>query len=602
MKQVFVSVPGPWWTRLLYLHDTPIKLGVRVLVPLGRSTRVGLTVAAEGIPVENNSIKLKPITKIIDSVPPIPEELMKTMEWFSNTWFSGLGIASKVMFPTKFLDGEELCPLTEYEKNNPDNYRVNYIYEENDAKRYERYAEIAKSSSAGTMFLFSEADSAKKFWNLLPSGLKEEGIIWPTGATKQWTQWKEARNGNVKFIVGSQSAAFVPLKGLSRIIIEDENSGGWLTQKNPCFHHRSVLAARAKFSNAELILGGRIASSKAFMQNSECGKEKKDIQKRLIFVNLHDSSSFTVDAVKDSLPISKPLIRETLTCRENSKWAFWILDRKGYAGELYCRDCGEPLRCSHCVGVMRWEGKQKRLSCLSCKHHIPIPEKCPSCGGPFLEGVRPGLEALTERASLILRYKYKEVLLFQNESGKLPSCKSLIKDYPRGALVVGTRKILALTDELPTGMIGWIDADAEARITEYDAKARAFALLYESFWRGMDPERRKIVIQSRRPDRGWQKGLTRGWSYFWKTELKERKEWNLPPYSPMLKMVMPKGTGIDFAKLLDKESLEYWAAEESSDEIWVRTRKFSIIKKYLAPYFDIKNTRRGFPVTRLYLD
>lgn len=602
MEQVFVSVPGPWWTRLLYLHDTPLEPGVRVLVPLGRGSRVGLTVAPEGPPIKNKSIKLKPITKVIDSIPPLPQDLMKTMEWFSNTWFAGMGMASRVMLPTKFFDDEELSPLSEYEKNSSGSYQVKYNYEENDGSRYEKYINIAKASSSGTMFLFSESDSAKKFWKMLPEQIKDDGVIWPATAAKQWSLWKEARNGNIKFIVGSQSASFVPLRGLSRIIIEDENSGGWRTQKNPHFHHRSVLAARAKFANAELILGGRIASSKAFMHCPDSDKNKKDIQKRLIFVNLHDSSSFTVDAVKDSLPISKPLIRETLICRENGKWAFWLLDRKGYAGELYCNDCGEPHRCSQCGGVMRWEGKQKRLSCLSCKKHIPIPERCPSCGGPFLEGIRPGLEALAERASLILRYKYKDVLLFQNESGKIPSCKNLIKDYPRGALVLGTRKILALTDDLPTGMIGWIDADAEARITEYDAKARAFALLYESFWRGMDPERRKIVIQSRRPTRGWQAGLTRGWSYFWNRELRERKEWNLPPFSPMLKIIMPKGTGLNFAELLEKESFDYWASEDSSDEIWIRTRKFKIMKNILSPYFEIKNTRQGFPIIRLYLD
>ncbi|MGI6443113.1 MAG: hypothetical protein ACOXZX_04700 [Synergistaceae bacterium] len=601
MEQVFVSVPGPWWTRLLYSNETPLKPGLRVRVPLGRSARVGLTVFEKGNSDCSNSVKIKPLSEIIDSTPPIPLELMETMKWFASTWFSGFGIAMKIMLPGKFFEGEELSPL-EVENIADSKFTVKYNYEENDSTRYEKYIEMTESSLRGTLFLFSETNAATEFWKKLSPGLKASGVLWPSNTKKQWELWKEAREGKIDFVVGSQSASFVPLKGLSRIVVEDEISGGWRSQKAPVFHYRSVLAARANFAKAELILGGRMPSSKVFLQLPKEEINKKNIDNRLIFVNLHDSSSFPVDAVKDSLPISKPLIRETLTCRENGRWAFWILDRKGYAGELYCSDCGKSLRCANCGGVMRWEERRKRLSCLSCKNRTPIPENCPSCGGPFLEGIRPGLEALSERALLIFKYKYKEVVTLQNDGGKLPSLKNLMKEYPRGALVIGTRRILSLADELPTGMIGWIDSDAEARVAEYDAKARAFTLIYESFWRGLNPEQRKVVVQSRRPGKGWQTGLSRGWSYFWETELKERKEWHLPPYTPMLKIILPKERGKTFIEKLEKENIEYWNSEESVDEMWVRTKKFKVIENLLFPYFEIKNSRVGYPDIALYLD
>ena len=249
---------------------------------------------------------------------------------------------------------------------------------------------------------------------------------------------------------------------------------------------------------------------------------------------------------------------------------------------------------------MRWEGRSESLKCLDCGKRDPVPEKCPSCGGPFLEGQRPGLEALEERASHFFRDR--NVILFHEEKSKMPSGESILKKYSGGGVILGTRKIISLADDISPEIIGWIDADAEARVQEYDAKARAFSLMWESAWRGKEPDRRKIVIQSRRPDKTWQQALGIGWGYFWERELKERREWELPPYVPMLKIDIPAFKRNSLAEHLNRADFEYWESEDRSDQIWVRTKRFNALRKILAPYFDIKNTRSGIPRVSIKLD
>ncbi len=124
-------------------------------------------------------------------------------------------------------------------------------------------------------------------------------------------------------------------------------------------------------------------SAKAFLQSGK-NLSRSGLRDRLIFVDMKDSSSYDFDGIKDTLPISRPLIRETKETLEKGKWAFWILDRKGYAGEIFCEDCGSPVRCPKCAGVMRWEGRSESLKCLDAGKEILFPEKCPSCGGPSL--------------------------------------------------------------------------------------------------------------------------------------------------------------------------------------------------------------------------
>lgn len=595
-----VAVPGPWWTLLSYASEEVLSEGLRVRVPLGNSFRVGLTAQAEAEP---DVIKeLRSIDSVIDSLPVLPEDLWKTLLWFGSTWFAGLGMAAKTLLPSKFLGGSEVGPMPVMIQDKHPASGVRYVYEPRDVLRYGIYADMTENSPDGSLVLFPEVLSAKRFWEMLPKSIREGGVLWSvSNPAKQWDVWKKTLAGEIKFVVGSQGASFLPLRGLSRIIVDDECSGGWRTQKHPIFHRRTLLAARARFAGAELVLGGRMPSSKAFMEMGP-SDGKEGAESRLVFVNMSDSASFEVAAIKESIPISRPLMRETLDCRRRGEWAFWLLDRKGYAGEIYCRDCGAPVRCSMCGGTMRWEGRYGRLSCLNCRSRIPVPEKCPSCGGPFLEGTRPGVEALREKASSLLKYKGEEVLLFQDEGDKLPSCKTLMKDYPNGAVAIGTRKILALADELSLGMVGWIDADSEARATEYDARVKAFSLVWESLWRGGEPERRRVVIQSRRPGVAWQTGLRRGWRIFWEAELRYRKELALPPFVPMLKLEMPVGGSEKFVEMLEKYDIEYWKSDEAEDEIWIRTRSFGLLKKILEPWFHIRNTRIGFPLVLLNLD
>lgn len=602
MENISVAVPGPWWTRLSYMHETSVQPWTRVIVPLGSGRRIGI-VAPETVAHEDIDAKrLRNIISVVDEQPPLPQDIIKTIEWFAHTWFLGLGCAAKTLLPSKFFAGDELPPI-EQDTASQRSYEARYIYHTHDSVRYRRYLDILEKPDGAKLILFSEAAVAKRFWSLISEADRDGGVLWPsTNPARQWKLWKSARDGDIRFIVGSQSAAFAPLKGLSEIVVDDECSGAWRTARYPYFHLRSLLAARAKFAGAAFTLGGRMPSAKAFIQCGEEGGADKNTDGRLIFVDLHDSSSFEVNAVKEQLAISKPLMRETYRCGEEHKWAFWLLDRKGYAGEIFCADCGTPISCPQCGGVMRWEESRSRMLCLNCGHNMAIPEKCPGCGGSFLEGVRPGLEALAEKAKDVFGRRNYDIMLFQNEGDKMPSPKNLLKEHPYGGLIIGTRKILAAADELAPGMIGWLDADAEARTPQYDARAKAFALLYESIWRGSSPDERAVVIQSRRPSRAWQSSLGKGWRSFWAAELKERKEWLLPPYLPMIRVRMPKQEGERLLPALENAGIECWASEDSADEIWIRTKKFSVLEKIFEPWFHIKNTRTGFPDIMLYLD
>jgi primosomal protein N' (replication factor Y) len=177
-------------------------------------------------------------------------------------------------------------------------------------------------------------------------------------------------------------------------------------------------------------------------------------------------------------------------------------------------------------------------------------------------------------------------------------------------LLIGTRAALAMCDKIKVGMVGWIDADGEARAREFDSRCRAFGLIWESRWRGKSPEDRVVLLQTRRPGRDWQRGLaydrqdSPGWRIFWRDEMKERREFSMPPFASLVKIDVSGSETVEMTGRFDAESLEYWVldAEESAvspqktnSTIWLRTNTLAPLRKALLPFFSIKKSRRRSP-------
>jgi primosomal protein N' (replication factor Y) len=335
-------------------------------------------------------------------------------------------------------------------------------------------------------------------------------------------------------------------------------------------------------------------------------------RKNFFFVDLKLAYSPSVKGVQDALAVSEPLVRESESAIARGSWALWILDRKGYAGEIICDECGASLRCPRCGGAMRWEAAAGRLVCVACGTSGSIPEACPICSGKLLMARRPGLEALLPLAKSAIN---SPVPILPMDDCALETAA----DSPSG-LMIGTRAALALCDRVTVGMVGWIDADGEARSQEYDARARAFGLVWESRWRGMSPGERSVVLQTRRAGRDWQRGFYQdardrpAWFVFWRSELKERKEFSMPPFIPLVKIETRASDASAMAAKFDDARFEYWISDPrdeqdspgspvspktpsrgSSTTIWLRTKRLGDLRSALSPFFSIKRARTGCP-------
>jgi len=603
-KYVDVIVPGPWWNPLTYRSESPIQEGSRVLVPVGRSKRTGFVLANSGCknfpdgPPEN----IRDVISLIDTVPVIPKDLWELSEWSGRNFLCGRGEALKVLLPSSVTDGHVLPTAGNSQARVTRGHSISTSYIPEDSRRYDSYIMELQQIESGGLVIFPEFSQARSFYRHLPPDMRERWVLWPkTGKNKTFQTWLDVREGKYRGIIGSPAASFAPIPFLELLIIEDESNWAFRQVQYPYFNIRSLLVQRSKIFQGRLLLGGRMPSSRVFSSLHPSFKGVS-LKNRVFFVDMKDIPKPKISGVDMPLTVSQRMLSETDKTLKEGKVALWILDRKGYAGEIFCHDCGFHITCPECGSVMTWYTRDRDLTCHLCGKHMALPEVCPNCRGPLLKGKRPGLDALLELASRLVNTDLPVMLWHADYPKGERAKKELLKNLSLGGLVTGSRSALSLCDELPTGSICWIDADLEAVSESFESNFKAYSMIWESCFRGIECHSRSIIIQSRYPGKKWQKAILAGWDLFWEKELRERAEFNLPPHCYLVEFSLKDSLKPEVESLLENKGYEILDPGIYGSPFWVKTNNLKTLNRDLEELYGIGRSGKGFPAIRLWLD
>ena len=70
-----------------------------------------------------------------------------------------------------------------------------------------------------------------------------------------------------------------------------------------------------------------------------------------------------------------------------------LLNRRGFATAVFCRQCGDTLECPNCsVSLTVHSDGIGRARCHYCNYSTPLPKTCRSARGPYLEQLGFGTE------------------------------------------------------------------------------------------------------------------------------------------------------------------------------------------------------------------
>ena len=208
--------------------------------------------------------------------------------------------------------------------------------------------------------------------------------------------WAACWRGEARVVVGTRSAAFVPLPDAGLIVVDEEHDTSYKQQDGIRYHARDFTLVRGKALGVPVVLGSATPSLES-LHNARTG--------RYAHLRLHrragearPPSVRVVDVRKR--PLQAGLSPDTLNAIDAALKAggqvLVFKNRRGYAPVLLCHDCGWSAHCKRCDAPMTVHAGGRRLQCHHCGHRQPAPQACPDCGGLALQPQGIGTERLEE--------------------------------------------------------------------------------------------------------------------------------------------------------------------------------------------------------------
>ena len=217
-------------------------------------------------------------------------------------------------------------------------------------------------------------------------------------AGERYDEWKRARSGDARVVIGTRSAVFAPLPDLGLIVLDEEQEASYKSEHDAPLPRRDVARYRCAKNGALLVLGSATPSVES-MYYAERGVDhlftltERYNEKALPEVTVVDMKE-ELEGGNGSV-LSRPLeqaLSDTI-CRGGQ--AILFLNRRGASRMVTCGECGESPTCPRCSVHLTYHSANNRLMCHYCGYSEPLPRECPQCGG-LLSFVGAGTQRVEE--------------------------------------------------------------------------------------------------------------------------------------------------------------------------------------------------------------
>ena len=359
-------------------------------------------------------------------------------------------------------------------------------------------------------------------------------------AGERYEQSERAANGEIDIMIGPRSALFTPFPDLGLIVIDEEHEGAYKSETAPRYDAREVARVRADMSGAVLVLGSATPSVESFYRAEQgeyrlltLTKRAKE-NSRLAGVHIVDLRE---ELAEGNRSIFSRKLKELIEDRLAKKQPVMLfMNRRGYAGFVSCRSCGKAMKCPHCDVSLTYH-RNGRLKCHYCGFERPLPDKCPSCGSPFIAPFGTGTQKLEE----FTKREFPEARILRMDAdttAKKGAHEEILATFAEGGadILIGTQMIVKGHDFANVTLMGVMAADLSLYAPDFKSAERTFELLTQASGRaGRGGLQGDVVIQTYAPDHyAVSSAAEQDYLQFYRQELLYRKMMGYPPLVGLL--------------------------------------------------------------------
>ncbi len=373
---------------------------------------------------------------------------------------------------------------------------------------------------------------------------------------ERYDQWDLVRQGRVHVVVGARSALFAPVANLGLVIVDEEHEGSYKQDSNPRYHAREVGARLAGTAGAALVLGSATPSLESLLRCREgswggASWTRVSMPERpggavLPRVRVVDMANQFHGGNRSIF--SAPLAEALEAVAERREKAVLMLNRRGFANFLMCRDCGCVPECPHCSTSLTYHERTHMLMCHSCGRSWPMrayPDpstSCPNCGSRYMAALGMGTQRVEDELRMLLPEDVDIIRMDADTTKAKGAHQRLLEEFDASecAVLVGTQMIAKGLDFPEVTLVGVVNADTTLKLPDFRAAERTYDLLEQVAGRAGRGERPgQVIVQTY-----WaghpaiQAVVLHDRDLFVDSELAERADAGYPPYTRLGNVVV----------------------------------------------------------------
>ena len=369
---------------------------------------------------------------------------------------------------------------------------------------------------------------------------------------ERYDQWDFIRSGVARVVVGARSALFTPLSNIGLIVIDEEHEGSYKQDSAPRYDAREVARWMVERSGGVLVMGSATPSIEALYACEQGGSwTKVDLPDRangkpLPAVEVVDMAAEFRGGSRAMF--SRKLVEGLRSELSLGRKAVLLLNQRGFAKFLLCRDCGFVPTCPSCDTSLTYHERGRMLVCHHCGHTEIAPAVCPECGSPYLKKFGAG----TQRVEAELRALLDgmpgvgpDVPIIRMDadttSGK-GAHERLLEQFAGSdaAVLLGTQMIAKGLDFEDVTLVGVINADTQLHLPDYRAAERTFSLIEQVAGRaGRADLPGRVLVQTYEADNvAIRAAATYDRERFLRAELPKRRILLYPPFVRMANVLV----------------------------------------------------------------
>jgi primosomal protein N' (replication factor Y) len=585
--------------ELIYFTSTDVPMGAIVTVPLRRKNIYAIVTKVEEAKdlkanIKNAPFEIRKLDKVKSTLF-FPPHFIESCKILADYYATTIGAIIDTMVSNLILDNVNkiappLPPQASFDIpstiTKPKIKSRIFAIQGDDTDRMSSWRSLIRqefASKRSIVIYVPTIEDCNRIFSAMEKGI--EGYIFSLNSDltskKLISIWKTiAEIDHPIVVVATGSFPLLPRADVNTVIIEKENGRGWISQKAPYLDMRHAIETIAKHNKQMIYLADSILRLETLNAvENETIEEGSPFKWRS--VSLARDSLIDMRPPKDSVKVSiatekkEPRFKiisnelESLikTLGEENTQLFIFANRRGLSPVTVCDDCGNIVMCKQCKATVVLHTSEETgknfFMCHICGDRRSAEEDCLTCGSWRLTPLGIGIDRVYEE----IRSCFKDVEIIKIDSDTTKTDKEVreaiekFKSKP-GSILLGTELAIQNFGD-KVDHVAIVSLDSLFSLPDFRIQEKIMYTLV----RLRAQATRSILVQTRKAEQKvFEYGLKGNLSDFYRTAVDERKQFDYPPFSTLVKITIEgkkdeiANTMADVAKFLEPHDIDIFPA------------------------------------------